>query len=289
VPSPGFENLAQLFKTQREAARGTDPTPDEMRAPYDMLGQMLPPVPDVVRTDALVGGVPSARFDPPDGPSARVILFFHGGGYCIGSSASHGPLAANLAKASGLSVILPEYRLAPEHPFPAGFEDGLAVWDALGTDVAALGGDSAGGGLALGLLVALRDAGRPLPACAVLISPWCDVEVLGEVSDEALDTDFLQPDTVERFVKWLAPDAADLRCSPGRAQLEGLPPLYIQVGEREILLDQARRLAASAKDAGVDVTLDVEPGMFHEAAVFCGAFPEATEAVARVASFVREH
>ncbi len=289
MPSPEFENLVQLFKGQREAAPPTEPTPAEMRAAYDMLGQMLPPVPDVVRTEVVLGGVPVVRFDPPDGPSERVILLFHGGGYAIGSSASHGPLATNLAKVSGCSVLLPEYRLAPEHPFPAGFDDALAVWDTIGTDAVALGGDSAGGGLALALAVALRDAGHPLPACVLALSPWCDMTGLGEVSAQALEIDFLQPDTVERFTKWYAaPDVSDPRCSPLLGSLEGLPPLLIQVGEHEILFDQAQRLAASAKDAGVDVTLDVEPGMFHEPAVFAGGFPEAAEAVARVASFVRE-
>jgi acetyl esterase/lipase len=154
----------------------------------------------------------------------------------------------------------------------------------------AVAGESAGAGLTAALLVRNREAGLRQPSCAVLISPWCDLTGLGDVSDQALDVDFLRPEDLERFTAHYAPDAAtrsDPVCSPGHADLSGLPPLLIQVGEAEILCDQGRRLAGAAKDAGVDVTLEVEPHMFHAWPLFAGALPEATEALARAAAFVR--
>lgn len=289
MPSEQFTNLASMFKMQRGATPPAPPTPPDMRTGYDMIGQMMPPVDGVDRTSGDIGGVSVTRFSPAD--ATGTILYFHGGGYAIGSSTSHAPLAAKIAHASGAEVVFAEYRLAPEHPFPAGIDDAIAVYTGLlaETDASkiAIGGDSAGGGMTLALLTTARAQGLASAACAFLISPWCDMAELGSPSEEALDTDFLRPETLEQFAEWYgAPDRTDPRCSPIRGDLSGLPPLLIEVGEAEILCDQGVRLARVAKDAGVDVTLDVEPHMFHHWPVFT-SLPEADETIAKIASFVR--
>lgn len=283
-----------MLKAQREAAAGVRPTVEEFRTGFDLIGQMMPPVTGVQVKEVDVAGMPGVRLVPEGAPSDRVILYLHGGGYAIGSRTSHTPLVANLAKAARIEVVLPEYRLAPENPFPAAVDDALAAYQwVLDQGVAperiVVAGESAGGGLTLALLVSLRDAKRPLPAAAVAISPWCDVSAIGEMTKEALEIDFLTPDALEQFAGWYADEATRKQplCSPIFADLSGLPPLLIQAGECEILSDQDRRLAALAKDAGVDVMLEVEPGMFHAWPLFAGMLPEADEAIARIASFVR--
>jgi acetyl esterase/lipase len=292
MPSEQFSNLVEMFKAQRAASTGDVPM-TQMRQNFDMLGQMLPPVDGVEITDEEIAGLPGVRIAPDGAPGDRVILYLHGGGYCIGSRVSHGPLVANLAKAAGTVVLLPEYRLAPEDPHPAAVEDGIATYrwvlERFAPERIAIAGESAGGGLTAAVLVKARDEGLPMPAAAALISPWCDMRGLGPVSDEALDVDFLRPESIASFTEHFVPDEAtrtDPLCSPVLADLSGLPPLLIQVGEAEILCDMGQRLAAAAKDAGVDVTLEVEPHMFHAWPLFAGALPEADEAIARTASFV---
>jgi epsilon-lactone hydrolase len=194
-----------------------------------------------------------------------------------------------------MPVLVPEYRLAPEGPFPAAVEDARAAYQWVldqGTppERVAVAGESAGGGLTLALQVSLRDDGIPLPAASAVLSPWCDVAELGEVSDLAMDMDFLRPEALAVFAESYVGDgdrSAPL-CSPVGADLTGLPPMLIQAGENEILLSQGRQLAAQAKDCGVDVTLEVEPGMFHAWHLFT-AIPESLASLTRVANFLRDH
>ena len=291
MPSQEFDNLVQMFQAQR--VEGATPTIPELRVAFDMIGQMMPIADGVQIEETTLGGLPTDRLSTPDADTDRVLLYLHGGGYCIGTRASHRPIASALAKATGIVVLLPEYRLAPEAPFPAAVDDARAVYEALIEDVApervALAGESAGGGLTIALLISLRDAGLPLPAAAAVISPWCDLTGLGEVTQEQLDVDFLTPEVLEIFRDNYAKadECGGPLCSPATADLAGLPPLLVQTGEREILLDQDRRLAAQAKDCGVDVTLEVEPGMFHAWPLF-PILPEAQASIARIASFVRD-
>jgi acetyl esterase/lipase len=200
MPSAEFENLVQMFKAQRSDATPSIP---ELRTGFDMLGQMMPVAEGVQVEQTTLGGLPTDRLKTPDADETRVLLYLHGGGYCIGTRASHRPVTAALAKATGIPVLLPEYRLAPEAPFPAAVDDARAVYEALlethAPERIVVAGESAGGGLTASLLVNLRDDGRPLPAAAVVISPWCDLTGLGRVSDEALATDFLTPEVLVVF------------------------------------------------------------------------------------------
>jgi len=205
----------------------------------------------------------------PDTRDDRLLVFVHGGGYSLGSATTHRPLAARLARALELPALLPDYRLAPEHPCPAALDDLLAVWRALPSAVqaqAVLAGDSAGGGLALALSMILRDAGEPLPAALILLSPWTDLTISGESVDRFAERDALLTRAglefmAARYAGDLAAD--DFRVSPLFGRFEGLPPTLIQVGGNEALLDDARRAAQSAERAGVNVTLQIWDGQGH--------------------------
>jgi acetyl esterase/lipase len=260
-----------------------------------MLGQMMPVAEGVQFGETTLAGLPTDRLATPDADPDRVLLYLHGGGYCIGTRNSHRPTAAALAKATGMTVLLPEYRLAPEAPFPAAVDDARAIYEALlethAPERIVIAGESAGGGLTLALLVNLRDDARPLPAAAAVISPWCDLSALGTVSDEALATDFLRPEALDVFIESYAPTESDRAlplCSPATADLSGLPPLLVLAGAKEILCDQDERLAARAKECGVDVTLDIQPDMFHAWTLFT-LLPEAQASITQIAAFFKEH
>jgi monoterpene epsilon-lactone hydrolase len=292
MPSAEFQNLVQMFQAQRTPGQPTIP---ELRAGFDMLGQMMPVAEGVTIEQTTLGGLPTDKLKTADADESRVLLYLHGGGYCIGTRASHRPVAAGLAGATGIPVLLPEYRLAPEAPFPAAVDDARAIYETLLETYPAerivVAGESAGGGLTAALLINLRDEGRPLPAAAVVISPWCDLTGLGDPSDVALATDFLTPEVLVVFAANYAAADGDRSlplCSPGLADLTGLPPLLVLTGANEILRSQDERLAARAKECGVDVTLEVEPDMFHAWTLFT-LLPEAQATISRIASYVQEH
>ncbi len=292
MPSQQFEMLAEAMKAQR--ATVVAPIP-ELHANQEKLADLIPSVDDVEVTSSMIGSVPIDRVAHAAADKDRLVLYLHGGGYCIGSRASHRHIVSRLSRDSGLTVYIPEYRLAPDFPYPAGLEDALLVYRRLvanGTpaDRIVVAGDSAGGGLALALQLALRDAGEPLPAASAVLSPWADLTDLGPISDEAMDIDFLRPETLEMFKEAYVGDhdPAISTISPALADLSGFPPMLIQAGDAEILADTARRLAARAKDCGVDVTLEMEPGLFHAWHLFSGMIPEGDEAIARVGAFLRD-
>jgi epsilon-lactone hydrolase len=248
----------------------------------------------VDRVDAK--GVPGQWIGAAGVTADRVILYFHGGGYQLRSP---GPLRAALericdvAQARVLSVL---YRLAPENPFPAAVDDALTAYRwllAQGTDARriALAGDSAGGGLTLATLVALRDAGEPMPAAAVAISPWTDLAGTGEsVRTRAAVDVVLTPAGLREAADWYlaGQDPSHPYASPVHADLRGLPPILIHVGDAEILLDDSTRFAAAASAAGVDVTLEVWDCMPHVWHAFTGLLPEADQAIERIGSWLRE-
>lgn len=241
-----------------------------------------------------VGGVPAIVATPTAVPPDRHVLYLHGGGFVMGSARSHIALAARLAKRAGASVTVIDYRLAPEHPHPAAIDDCLSAYRAVIAEhppgSVAVAGDSAGGNAVLATLVAARQAGDPMPACGYLLSPWTDLSSSGATILANADLDpMLAPEHLAEAASAYAGSRAldDPHISPLFSDLRDLPPLLVQVGTDEILLDDSTRLAERALAAGVDVTLDVDTGMWHVYQVFAGVVPEATEALVRAAMFLR--
>lgn len=242
------------------------------------------------------GGAPAEWVAAAGADSARVLVYLHGGAYQIGSPATLRHMVALLSRAARARVLSVDYRLAPEHPFPAAVEDAVAAYRwllATGTDpqVVAVAGDSAGGGLALGALVALRDAGTPMPAAAVVLSPWTDLALTGESlrTRAAVDVMIRAAGLGTTADTYLA--GADPRhpyASPLYADLHGLPPMLIHVGDAEVILDDSIRIAARARDHGVDVTIEVWDEMPHVWHAFAGLLPEADRAIERIGRWLTE-
>ena len=268
---------------------------DEAREMYDKAQYVfeLPEGVEVGKDD--IGGVP-AEIVTPAKHGAGTFLYFHGGGYAIGSPVSHRHLVAALAGASCTRAVAIDYRRAPEDPFPAAVDDALAVYRGLldaGTaaESIVLGGDSAGGGLTVATLLAIRDAGLPLPAAGVCISPWTDLTNEAESYRTHADRDPLvfQEDIDRWRDAYLAgTDPRTPLASPLHADLSGLPPLLIQVGSEEVLLDDSRELARRCEAAGVEATLEVWDDMIHVWHWFGEYLDEAATAVARIGAFVSQ-
>jgi epsilon-lactone hydrolase len=296
MPSQAMRDAIDAIRNRQQASAGQAPPALEERRAAFTPGDRLYPVPDdVLVTEVNAGGVPAHWLAAPGADAGRVLLFLHGGGFEFGSVRSDGELAARLGRASGMRVLFPEYRLAPEHPFPAAIDDVLAAWrwlrsgQALGARSIAVAGDSAGGGLAVALLVAARDAGEALPVAAVLMSPTVDLTSSGASMTERADQD---PVSTPAMLRQFASDylaGADPKtplASPLFAQLAGLPPLLVQVGTADLLLSDSERLAAVAAEAGVDVTLEIGEGLPHVYQLMLGT-PEAAEATGRIGEFLR--
>ncbi len=242
------------------------------------------------------GAVPGEWLAPAEAVPGRVVLYLHGGGYVLGSPTTHRGLAGRLALAGRTRVLLIDYRLAPEHPFPAALDDALTSYRFLleqGCDLRqiVIGGDSAGGGLALATALALRDRGEPLPAALFIISPWTDLTFSGESIHARADRDpLLQPNSSD----WLVDVYANGHplthpyISPLFADLHGLPPVFIQVGSEEILFDDSARLEVKLKQAGVPVEMEVWEGMWHVFQAFVPYVPEAQEAISHIGQFIEK-
>jgi monoterpene epsilon-lactone hydrolase len=296
MPSHAMQQVIDGLREQRKADPGhSSPTLAERRATFAPGGQPHPVPDDVLVTEVTAGGVPAHWLEAPGTQTDRVLIFLHGGGFEFGSVRSDGELAARLGRASGMRVLFPEYRLAPEHHFPAAIDDVVAAWRWLRNDQRlparsiAVAGDSAGGGLAVALLVALRDAGDALPAAAVLMSPTVDLTSSGASMTERVDQD---PISTPAMLRQFASDylaGADPRtplASPLFASLAGLPPLLVLVGTADLLLSDSERLAAAADQAGVDVTLEIGEGLPHVYPLMLGT-PEAAEATDEIGKFLR--
>ncbi|MBV9790835.1 MAG: alpha/beta hydrolase [Chloroflexi bacterium] len=270
-------------------------TPATLRQEWEAAVAHVELPPGITITPAVAGGVDAAWVESAAAESSRVLLFLHGGGFNSGSWFTHRGLATRLALASGARLLLLNYRLAPEHPCPAAIEDAAAGYQwllAQGYDPAqiVIGGDSAGGGLALATLVWLRDHGLPLPAAGVLLSPWVDLTMSGaSVQSRAAIDPLTTLRGFQRAAAWYV-GAGDLKqplASPLYADLHGLPPLLIQVGDHELLLSDATRLAEQARAAGVEVTLEVWDEMWHVWQAWAGALPEGRQAIERIGAFVQ--
>lgn len=269
----------------------------DIRRAVETMMSSYPIAPGVAFVDDTLGGCATIRASAEAGDPARNVLLLHGGGYVMGSPKAYRSLSSAIASASGASVYAIDYRLAPEHPFPAALDDAVAAYRELlerGCDPEKLAfcGDSAGGGLVVATLVAARDAGLPLPVAAVLISPWVDMEMSGAsiarngVAEPILTNAGLA-DMAKAYLGGVTPPR-DPRVSPIYADLHGLPPLMIQVGSHESLLDDALTLARKAAEADVRVRLEVRPQMFHGFHSRSGALQEAVETIAAVGEFLRD-
>jgi epsilon-lactone hydrolase len=267
----------------------------ERRAQYDRAERVFPTPPDLAIEAASAPTRPAEWLRPPGARTDAAVLYLHGGGYVIGSPRSHRHLAAAIARAAGTAALLLDYRLAPEHPYPAALDDAVAAYQwLLGRGLApsrvVVAGDSAGGGLTVATLLALRDRGLPPPAGGVCISPWVDLTCSGATYATKAAVD---PIVARESVAMMAQAYAGARdpkaplLSPLYADLRGLPPLLVQVGSDEVLLDDALGLGERARAAGVDVTVEEWPAMIHVWHWFLPMLAEAERAVGVVGNFVR--
>jgi acetyl esterase/lipase len=255
----------------------------------------MPPRVDVKKNP--VGNIPAEWLQPVGAPDGRAVLYLHGGGYTMGSCITHRALAARIAGAGRTPALLPEFRLAPEHPFPAALEDCMAVYrwlleQGLSSRKIVIAGDSSGGSLAIALTVMLRDEGVPLPAAIVCLSPWADLELTGESLTTRAKVDPVCSLEESRYhaAQYMGEhDPREPLISPIHADLHGLPPISIQVGDREILLSDAVRLAERARKDGVDVELEVWDGMWHVWHLFSRYVPEAQRAIDKIGVFICRH
>lgn len=280
------------------ALLGAKPRPvgwPERRARLDEVGAVDPPPAEVTFTPVDAGGVPAEWSGATGGDPGRVVLFLHGGGYCSGSIASHRNLAGGIAKAAGARTLALGYRLAPEHPFPAALDDAIAAWrflrsQGIAAERIAVAGDSAGGGLALALMLRLKAAGETLPGAAWLISPWVDLELTGASVETKADVD---PLIHRAYLEELAAaylggrDPRDPLVSPLGADLTGLPPVRIDVGSAETLLDDSVRLAGRLGATDVSATLEIWPGMIHAFPLWAARLPDGRAALNRAGAFLR--
>jgi epsilon-lactone hydrolase len=284
--------LDAILRTGHLDLRADVPT---LRAGLNELMARVQVARDVVQKPTTIGGVGALEVTIQGTDAANVILYFHGGVYVIGSAATSVPLVSDLARRTGAKAVTVDYRLGPEHPHPAAVEDARAAYEGLlgqGIDPGqiALAGESAGGGLVVATLLALREGGTPLPSCAFLMSPYADLTLSGEtfLGKQAVDP-ILTPDGLRlRVPDYVAgADASDPHISPVFGDFTGLPPLLIQVGSHEILLSDALRLAARAATADVPITLEVTPGVPHVFQGFAAILDEGDAALDRASAFLK--
>ena len=298
MPSPELQNMvAQLHEEQRKAADLPRPSWEQMRMDYQELGKLYPAASEAVQTETQLADRYTRCFAPEDADPARAVLFLHGGGYTIGGIITHQAITSRLALAAGCTVYALDYRLAPEHPFPAAVDDAADAFRELvkrGLDASkiAVAGDSAGGGLTFACALALRDAGDALPGCLVAISPWNDLAgATGWATCDGSIAPVVTAAMLHRMTDdyMAGGDARTPHASPLHADLKGLPPTLIQVGTAEILLTDAKLMAEKAKNAGVDLTLEIEDGAPHVWHHFAPAVPESVAAINRAGTFIHQH
>jgi epsilon-lactone hydrolase len=283
------------------ALLGAKPRPvgwDERRQRLDEVGSTWPIADDVSLQAIDVDGIPGEFSIAPGSDASRVLLFFHGGGYCSGSILSHRRMVTEAGRAGGVRTLAVGFRLAPEHPFPAGYDDALTAWrwlrkQGVAANHIVVGGDSAGGGLTLALTMRLRDAGDELPGCLWLASPWTDLTMSGAtlVTKDVVDP-LIHKGYLEELANAYVPTGiarTDPRISPLFADLHGLPPMLIQVGSAETLLDDSVRFAGAAGAAGVAVTLEVWPDMIHAWSLWNAKLAAGRHALANAGAFMRRH
>ena len=270
----------------------------ERRQRLDAIGSVWAVADDVTLERVDVNGLDGEWSIAPGSDASHVLMFFHGGGYCSGSIVSHRRMVTEAGRAAGMRTLAVAYRLAPEHPFPAAYDDALTAWrflrnQSIPASRLVIGGDSAGAGLAVALIRRLRDAHEELPACAWLVSPWMDLTMSGSTfaSKDAVDPIIHKTYLNELADAYLPPgmDRKDPRISPLYADLRSFPPLLIQVGSAETLLDDATRFASAAGAADVPVTLEIWPHMIHAWHLWNAQLEPGRRALASAGAFIRAH
>lgn len=293
--------LRSLRLSRRAGLRGDSPIDRQRRLIRTLAKATIVPG-AATFAPASVGGVPGEWASPKSGQRSErlVVLYLHGGAYCIGSPATHRALTGRLALASGARVFAADYRLAPEHPFPAALEDACAAYDGLlasGSQSAdiVIAGDSAGGGLSVATALRLRELGRPAPAALLLFCPWADLRprqsAAGLSATDEFPRDWITRDWTNACADMYLSgrDATDPYASPLHGELAGLPPALIQAGGDELLLDDSERLHERMRAAGVDVGLSVYPRRWHDFQLHGGLLRDAHRAVDEAAAHVRAH
>jgi len=276
---------------------GADATIAQMRKGWDELFGGVKPTVGAKAEKVDAGGVRAEWIAAPKVASDRVVLYLHGGGYVLGSVYSHRDMCERLSRAAEARVLALDYRLAPENPYPAAVEDARAAYrwllaQGIKPSRIAIAGDSAGGGLTFATLLALKKHGDPMPACATPLSPWVDLEGTGDsMVSLAADDPIVHKPMIEMMAKTYVQkgDLRDPLAAPLYGDLGGLPPLLIQVGSRETLLDDAKRMAERAKKAGVSVDLDVWEGQIHVWQIFASRLDEGEQAIQKLGAFIKKH
>jgi len=292
--------LLRLAATgMRLGMRGVGRSLPEQRERVNAAARVLP-MPHGVQVEPLhIDGTYAEWLIPEQVDEGAALLYLHGGGYVICSPDTHRPTAARIALAAGARVLLLDYRLAPENPFPAALDDSVRAWEWIGAQGydpgrTAIAGDSAGGGLTLAAALRLRDEGRPLPAALTTLSAWTDLTFSGE---SASSKDAIDPmlggfqDGIRTMQDWYAPgrDLRDPYISPFFGDPRGLPPLLMQVGSDEILLDDSTRVYEKARQAGVDAYLEIWPNMWHVFQAFAPLVHDSAKAIEHIGAFLRHH
>lgn len=296
MPSPEALAVIEQFRSQPPADTAGLSYPEQRERSGQMISSMAPLPADAKTESTTVAGVPALWVEVPESEPDRAVLYLHGGGYVVGSVLSHRELAARIARAAKARVMVLDYRMAPEAPYPAAVDDAIGAYRHLLDEGFAparvtLAGDSAGGGLTLATLVALRDRGVPLPAAGVVMSPWTDLTLSGEtITSKVEEEPILDVHTLRLWAGLYAGDSdpADPLISPLNADLSGLPPLLVQVGTAEVLLSDAERLGDKVQAAGGAVEYQPEPELFHCYQLF-PLYPEAQQSVDRIGQFVLRH
>jgi acetyl esterase/lipase len=297
MPSPEAVAAIAMFRSRQANPGAADLSYAEQREQGGLMISSMAPMPAEAKTERLtVAGVSALWVEVPDSELDRAVLYLHGGGYVVGNILSHQELAARIARAAKARVLVLDYRLAPESPYPAAVSDAAGAYQFLldaGLEPSRLtiAGDSAGGGLTVATLLALRERGLPLPGAAVVLSPWADLTHSGEsITTKAVEEPVLTLENLRLWAGLYAGDAdlADPMISPVNADLSGLPPLLVQVGTAEVLLSDAERLVEKVRTAGGTVEYQPEDGLFHCYQLF-PLYPEAHDAVDRIGEFIRKH
>ena len=294
--SDGIKRISEMVRQNSKVV--AKQRVEESRAGFEQFAAMFQVAKDVKIDNVDVNGVSAVWISTPEAVEENVVLYFHGGGYVFGSINTHKEFMSRISRVSNSRVLLIDYRRAPENPFPAALEDAITAYkwlidsEGIKPENLIIGGESAGGGLTLATLLKLRDTGIPLPAAALLLSPWADLDMTGETIRTKARVDPLANPSDLFFLASLyvgEDDPKNPYISPLYGDLKGLSPMIIQVGSAEILLSDAERIAERAKAADVDVILDIWEDMIHMFQMFALWSPEGQKATEKLGKFIQKH